>query len=64
MSDIHISNKNIKENFEHFWTDVHAFLEKGNKSAGTRARRSLGNIGKLSKEIRKQIQYIKNESKA
>jgi len=40
------------------------FLEKGNKAAATRARKSLLEISKLCKDIRKQIQEIKNEGKA
>lgn len=39
----------FQENFE-------KFTEKGNKSAGTRARKSLMEISKLSKELRKEIQ--------
>jgi hypothetical protein len=64
MSDINDNVTNIKENFDHFTADVKAFLDKGNKSAGTRARKELMDIGKLCKEIRRQIQDIKNESKA
>jgi len=33
---------------------------KGNKSAGTRARKALAEIGKLCKERRKEIQETKN----
>jgi hypothetical protein len=35
------------------------FVEKGNKSAGTRARKILQNIKSISQDIRIQIQEIK-----
>jgi hypothetical protein len=38
-------------------------FEKGNKLAGTRARRALAEIAKLSKIRRKQIQDLKNNNK-
>ncbi|HEX2613516.1 MAG TPA: hypothetical protein VHO02_07970 [Fibrobacteria bacterium] len=41
----------LKEEFEKF--------EKGNKSAGTRARKVLQNIKRISQEIRIQIQTVK-----
>ena len=34
-------------------------FERGNKSAGTRARKSLQNIKKISQEIRNHIQEAK-----
>jgi hypothetical protein len=34
-------------------------FERGNKSAGTRARKSLQNVKKISQEIRNQIQEAK-----
>jgi hypothetical protein len=40
--------------------DMTKFYEKGNKAAGTRARKSLQNLKKLSQEIRLEIQDIKN----
>jgi hypothetical protein len=36
-------------------------FERGNKSAGTRARKSLQNIKKISQEIRIQIQEAKQK---
>ena len=36
------------------------FEEKGVKAAGTRARKALGEIAKLAKERRKEIQDAKN----
>lgn len=38
------------------------FYEKGNKAAGTRARKGLQNLRKLSQEIRLEIQDIKNKA--
>jgi exonuclease VII small subunit len=47
----------LKEEFEKF--------ERGNKSAGTRARKVLQNIKRISQEIRIQIQTAKKtENKA
>jgi exonuclease VII small subunit len=47
----------LKEEFEKF--------EKGNKSAGTRARKVLQNIKRVSQDIRIQIQTAKKgEGKA
>jgi len=37
-------------------------FERGNKSAGTRARKSLQNIKKISQEIRIQIQEAKQKA--
>jgi exonuclease VII small subunit len=42
---------NLKEEFEKF--------ERGNKSAGTRARKVLQNIKRISQDIRIQIQSAK-----
>lgn len=38
------------------------FTEKGNKAAGTRARKALMDITKICKERRKEIQDSKNNS--
>lgn len=40
--------------------DIDKFYEKGNKAAGTRARKTLQEIKKLSQEIRLEIQDMKN----
>ncbi|MEX2586092.1 MAG: histone H1 [Balneolaceae bacterium] len=42
--------------------DMEKFYEKGNKAAGTRARKQLQDLKKLSQEIRLEIQDIKNNS--
>ena len=44
--------------------DIDKFYEKGNKAAGTRARKKLQEIKKLSQEIRLEIQDMKNSGKA
>ena len=38
------------------------FYEKGNKAAGTRARKQLQDLKKLSQEIRLEIQDMKNNA--
>ncbi len=43
----------IKEQFEVFETNSQAQVEKGNKAAGTRARKAALEISKLMKEFRK-----------
>ena len=40
--------------------DMEKFYEKGNKAAGTRARKQLQEIKKVSQEIRLEIQDMKN----
>jgi len=43
----------IKAEFEAFATDANLQVEKGNKAAGTRARKSSLDLEKLLKEFRK-----------
>ena len=43
--------------------DMEKFYDKGNKAAGTRARKQLQDLKKLSQEIRLEIQDIKNKTK-
>jgi len=45
--------ENIQATFESFQTDANTQLENGNKSAGTRARKSSLELEKLLKEFRK-----------
>ena len=45
--------ENIQSTFENFQTEANAQLESGNKSAGTRARKSSLEPEKLLKEFRK-----------
>lgn len=42
--------------------DLVKFYDKGNKAAGTRARKTLQEIRKTAQEIRLEIQDIKNNS--
>ena len=45
--------------------DAHQEIEKfmaGNKSAGTRARKSMQNIKTVAQTVRQEIQEIKNNS--
>ena len=44
-------------------TEAEAFYTKGNKAAGTRLRKVMMDIKKLTDEIRKDVQAIKNEEK-
>ncbi|MFP3596845.1 histone H1 [Chryseobacterium sp. SIMBA_029] len=43
----------IKAEFEKFKTDADLQVEKGNKAAGTRARKSALELSKLCKDFRK-----------
>lgn len=40
--------------------DMEKFYDKGNKAAGTRARKQLQDLKKLAQKIRLEIQDIKN----
>jgi hypothetical protein len=48
--------------FQVYSTESEKF-EKGNKSAGTRARKALAEITKFCKERRKEIQEVKTQNK-
>jgi hypothetical protein len=51
----------IKAEFEAFVTDANLQIEKGNKAAGTRARKSSLDMEKLLKEFRKvSVEESKN----
>lgn len=41
--------------------DLVKFYDKGNKAAGTRARKQLQDLKKLAQDIRIEIQNMKNE---
>ncbi len=45
--------KNIQTAFESFVSDAQLQVEKGNKAAGTRARKASLELEKLMKEVRK-----------
>ena len=57
MSNTHDS---ILALFEQYVSENDKFNEKGNKAAGTRARKALMEITKLCKDRRKEIQESKN----
>lgn len=40
--------------------DAEKFSSTGNKAAGTRVRKAMLDIGKLAKEIRTEVQEMKN----
>lgn len=42
--------------------DMSKFYDKGNKAAGTRARKGLQELRKLAQEVRLEIQEIKNKA--
>lgn len=52
----------VKAMVDEMEDDMVKFYEKGNKTAGTRARKSLQELKKLAQEIRLEIQDIKNNS--
>ncbi len=59
MSTVHDSLVSL---FETYTKDNEKFTVKGNKAAGTRARKALAEFAKLAKERRKEIQAVKNEA--
>jgi hypothetical protein len=46
---------------EELQVEMHKFYEKGNKAAGTRARKHLMTLKNLSHEVRQEIQAKKND---
>lgn len=52
----------IKSLMSELEPDMEKFYDKGNKAAGTRARKQLQELKKLSQEIRLEIQEMKNNS--
>ena len=50
----------LVEVFETYVAESEAFETKGVKAAAARARKALGELGKLTKERRKEIQDKKN----
>ena len=57
MSDIH---EQIKAQYEAYLNEAQSFDEKGVKAAAARARKALGEMGKLAKARRAEIQEKKN----
>ena len=56
--------KTLTEEFNSFTEEMEKCNEKGVAAAGTRARKALLEIAKITKVIRKEIQDVKNASKA
>lgn len=56
-SEIHLQ---IKAEMEAYLEESSKFEEKGIKASATRARKALGNLGKLTKSRRAEIQDKKN----
>ncbi|MBU94608.1 MAG: histone H1 [Balneola sp.] len=53
VSDLHTLVESVSSEMEKFY-------EKGNKAAGTRARKGLQDLKKLAQDIRLEIQSKKN----
>lgn len=54
-------HEEIVQAFNNYLSEAETFDEKGVKAAAARARKALGDLGKLTKERRKEIQERKNE---
>ena len=53
------NHENLVNLFESYLAESAKFDEKGNKAAGTRARKALAEFTKAAKERRKEIQDAK-----
>ena len=53
-------HEQIKEQYENYLTEVERFEEKGIKGASTTTRKALGEIAKLCKSRRAEIQDKRN----
>jgi hypothetical protein len=56
-----VTTQQITEAFNAFIEEDAKFTEKGNKAAGTRARKALLELGKLTKVRRSEISEAKAE---
>ena len=54
-------HEQIVQAFNNYLAEANTFDDKGVKAAATRARKALGDLGKLTKDRRKEIQDKKNE---
>ena len=54
-------HEQIVQAFNNYLTESETFEDKGVKAAAARARKALGDLGKLTKDRRKEIQDKKNE---
>lgn len=57
MNTLH---EQIVQAFNNYLTEAETFDGKGVKAAAARARKALGDLGKLTKDRRKEIQDKKN----
>lgn len=53
-------HEQIVQQYENYLNEHTAWEDKGVKAAAARARKALGELGKLTKERRKEIQEKKN----
>lgn len=53
----------MRDLVDSFEKDFVKFYDKGNKSAGTRVRKSMNDLKKKAQEIRKEVQEIKAQAK-
>lgn len=54
------NHEQIVQAFNNYLAEAETFDEKGVKAAATRARKALGDLGKLTKARRAEIQEKKN----
>ncbi len=54
-------HEQIVAQYEAYIAENQKFTERGIKASAARARKALGEMGKLAKERRKEIQEEKNE---
>jgi hypothetical protein len=54
------THEQIVAAYESYVAENDKFTVKGVKAAGTRARKALGDLGKLTKARRAEIQTVKN----
>lgn len=54
-------HEEIVQAFNNYMAEAETFEDKGVKAAAARARKALGDLGKLTKDRRKEIQERKNE---
>jgi N-glycosylase/DNA lyase len=53
-------HEEIVQAFNNYLAEAETFDDKGVKAAAARARKALGDLGKLTKDRRKEIQDKKN----
>ena len=56
------TNQQLLSLFDEYKENNDKFADKGNKAAGTRARKALSEMTKLAKVRRKEIQEAKTET--